>query len=521
MKGRTALNSIRYSKLYSCTLYGISGVKVEIEVSLLPGLAAFEIVGLGDSAIRESRDRVHAAIKNSGYEFPGGRITVSMAPAFIRKTGSAYDLPVAMGILAASRQIRDIPADICITGEISLNGQVRRIPGAINRIITAETEGFAKMIIPFDNLNEGSGICGITLFGVQNLQECIALLERGGEWPTQKVSAQESKTRETAARDISTIAGQPMAVRALQIAAAGRHNMLMVGSPGCGKTSIASVLPGILPALDPCEKIEVARIYSSCGLLQSGQAIPTIRPFRAPHHSATMAAISGGGLYPSPGEMTLAHTGVLFLDEINEFRPDVLDMLRQPMEEQKIRLTRNRYTMEYPADFMLVGAANPCKCGNLLERDVKSPCRCSGPSIEKHFTSISGPLMDRMDIYVELFRVSNDMLNSSIQESRTADSPEVRARIVAAWERQYERCRRHGVAPMLNSRIPSGMIGRVFECSGSFESFACKAVERLSLSVRGYQRMIRVARTIADYEGSAQIAPSHFAQALQLRRKQP
>lgn len=513
------MNAIRYSKIYSCTLFGISGVKVEIEVSLLPGLASFEIVGLGDSAIRESRDRVHAAIKNSGFEFPGGKITVSMAPAFIRKTGSAYDLPVAVGILAASRQIGDIPGNVCIAGEISLNGEVRKIPGAINRIITALTEGFEKMIIPSDNMNEGVGITGICLFGVRNMKECIALLENHREWIQPDPVIAANNESEVQARDISTIAGQPMAIRALQIAAAGRHNMLMVGSPGCGKTSIASVLPGILPGLDNAEKIEVARIYSSCGLLKQGRPIPGIRPFRAPHHSATMAAISGGGLYPTPGEMTLAHTGVLFMDEINEFRPEVLDMLRQPMEEQKIRITRNKYALEYPADFMLVGAANPCKCGNLLERDMKSPCRCSLQSIEKHFASISGPLMDRIDIYVELFRVSNEVLNNSIQESDISDSPGVRTKIIKSWEVQYERCRRHGVPPVLNSRLPSGMISRVFELGGNFEEFAYKAVERLNLSVRGYQKMIRVARTIADYEGCAQISAAHFAQALQLRRR--
>ncbi|MHB8962679.1 MAG: YifB family Mg chelatase-like AAA ATPase [Saccharofermentanales bacterium] len=513
------MNSIRYSKIYSCTLYGISGVKVEIEVSLLLGLASFEIVGLGDSAIRESRDRVHAAIKNSGFEFPGGKITVSMAPAFIRKAGSAYDLPVAIGILAASRQIGEIPKNVCIAGEISLNGDVRRIPGAINRIITAESEGFEKMILPADNLNEGSGIDGIRLYGVQNMRECIELLENRSEWRTPDNGKIPYKKTEIRSRDIATIAGQPMALRALQIAAAGRHNMLMIGSPGCGKTSIASVLPGILPALEHTEKIEVARIYSSCGLLKQDQPIPDVRPFRAPHHSATIAAISGGGLYPSPGEMTLAHTGVLFMDEINEFRAEVLDMLRQPMEEQKIRISRNKYTLEYPADFMLVGAANPCKCGNLLERDMKSPCKCSSQSIDKYFSSISGPLMDRIDIYVELFRVSNELLGSSIQETGASDSPAIREKVIAAWDRQFKRCRRHGVPPVLNSRLPPGLISRVFELGGNFEDFTSKAVEKLNLSVRGYQKIIRVARTIADYEGCAQISASHFAQALQFRRK--
>ncbi len=511
--------SYRYSKIISCALYGITGVKVEIEVSILPGLSSFEIVGLGDSAIRESRNRVHAAIKNNDYEFPNGRITVGMAPGFIRKEGTAFDLPIAIGILIASRQIRPPDEPICITGEMSLKGEIRSIPGSINRILTARSESIPFMIIPFNNLNEGIGIENIRIVGVKTLKETIELLDTRHPWPDQKQLFEEQNHSSSSIRDISTIIGQPQGVRALQIAAAGRHNLMMIGSPGCGKTSLAGILPGLLPRLDQEEKIEVTKIYSSCGLLKAGDGIMDERPFRAPHHNATLASITGGGSYPAPGEITLAHKGILFLDEMNEFSTTILDMLRQPMEEQKIRISRCRYSMEYPADFILVGAMNPCRCGYMLERDHKNPCSCSPQSVEKYFSNISGPIMDRMDLYVELSKVHSQEMNHSIQESTANESRAIREKVDQAWKIQHTRCLKHKIKPMHNSRLPSILISSVFEISDEVARFAADASERLDLSVRGYQKILRIARTIADYDGEEGITANHIAQALQFRKK--
>ncbi len=513
------MSSYRYSKVISCALYGISGVKVEIEVSILPGLTSFEIVGLGDSAIRESRDRVHAAIKNNGFIFPNGRITVGMAPGFIRKEGTAFDLPIGIAILAASNQIKQVDETVCITGEMSLSGEIRSIPGSINRILTARDEGITKIIIPYYNLSEGEGINDIDIYGVRTFIETIDLIESEYPWDKQIILSIEDKNDNNIFRDISSIVGQPLAVRALTIAAAGKHNLLMAGSPGCGKTTLAKILPGILPDLTLNEKIEVTKIYSSCGLLKSGNSILNQRPFRAPHHNATLSAITGGGAYPAPGEITLAHKGVLFLDEMNEFSSNILDMLRQPLEDKKIRISRCKYTMEYPADFILIGATNPCRCGNLLERDNRNPCTCSKQAIEKYFSNISGPILDRIDLYVELTKVSANCLNGSITENTERISPEIKSKVLNAWEIQFERCIKHNVSPELNSRISSVNIMQVFELSSDVLKFAVNASEKLDLSVRGYQKMLRIARTIADYDGDEIVSEKHIAQALQFRKK--
>lgn len=515
------MSSYRYSKIISCALYGINGVKVEIEVSILPGLSSFEIVGLADSAIKESRDRVHAAIMNNDFEFPNGHITVGMAPGFIRKAGTAFDLPIAIGILIASRQIQHPGDNLCIMGEMSLSGDVKGIPGTINRIITANSEGIDTMILPYENINEGEGLESVHLYGVRSLKETVDLLQTKKPWPYREVLPPDKKkeAEKPGFRDITTIIGQTMGVRALQIAAAGMHNLFLIGSPGCGKSSLAGVLPGIMPELDRDERIEVTKIYSSCGMLKTGSMAMNERPFRAPHHNATLSSITGGGLYPVPGEITLAHRGILFLDEMNEFPASILDMLRQPMEEQRIRISRNKYSMEYPADFILIGAANPCRCGNKLERDSKFPCVCSAQSIEKYFSNISGPIMDRMDLYVEMTKVPFRELKESITEPVKPESHLVRERVRKAWEVQRTRCRYHHIPPQLNSRVPSAQMMAAFELEEKVLKFAIAASEKLELSVRGYQKILRVARTIADYDGDDRVTTGHIAQALQFRRK--
>lgn len=513
------MGSYRYSKITSCALYGISGVKVDIEVSIIPGLSSFEIVGLGDCAIKESRNRVHAAIRNNGFEFPNGRITVGMAPGFIRKEGTAFDLPVAIGILLASRQIRQPKEQICVIGEMSLDGEIRGVPGSISRIITAKSEGVRRMLIPYKNLPECEGIEGISIYGVKSLSETIDMLRAAVPWPKQEMTAESIPADKPPFRDISTIIGQPSGVRAIQIAAAGRHNMMMIGSPGCGKTSLANVISGILPDMDQEEKIEVTKIYSSCGLLKNGDTIIRERPFRAPHHNATIASITGGGHNPAPGEITLAHNGVLFLDEMNEFSPNIINMLRQPMEEHRIRLSRCKYSIEFPADFILIGAANPCKCGYLLERDNKYPCTCSKQSIDRYFSNINGPIMDRMDLYLELTKVNSQNLNDSIKVSSINNSIEIKRKVEEAWSIQIKRCEKHKITPCLNSRLPAALMKTVFELNDDVLKFAADAGEKLDLSVRGYQKMLRIARTIADYDSEEILSTNHIAQAIQFRRK--
>jgi magnesium chelatase family protein len=305
----------------------------------------------------------------------------------------------------------------------------------------------------------------------------------------------------------------------LIIAAVGKHHILMVGGPGCGKTSLASVMPGILPDPDEKEKIEITKIYSSCGMIQELQGNFFRRPFRTPHHNATISAITGGGLFPVPGEITLAHGGVLFLDEMNEFSQKILDQLRKPLEEQKISICRNKYTVEYPADFLLIGAANPCSCGNLLERNPQYPCTCSQQTIKKYLDHISGPLFDRIDIYTELFRVSHEDLPHSIREQNSSDSKTIRNHIMRTWDIQKKRCIRHQIQPFLNSRLPTELLTKVFELHDDILEFSSEVAGRLNLTVRSYQKMIRIARSIADYDNEEHIRKNHIAQAVQFRRK--
>ncbi|MFA5564125.1 ATP-binding protein [Candidatus Nomurabacteria bacterium] len=509
---------MRYSKVSSCGIFGIAGIKVEIEVSLLPGISSFEIVGLGDSAIREARNRVHAAIRNSGFDFPKGRIIVGMAPASIHKSGTSYDLPIAVGLLAASGQIKQLPSDTCIFGEMSLNGEIRGITGAVNRIIAAAEAGFEKIVLPYANLNE----CGIDnridIFGVKDLNESIAVIDSGKSPQTYSDKYENETNNFTKHRDISSIIGQSGAVYALQIAAAGWHNLMMTGSPGCGKTSIAEVLPGILPELDAEEWSQVAMIYSARGVMDKS-IVRRERPFRSPHHSITSVAMTGGGGVPMPGEMSLAHKGILFLDEINEFKQEVLGNLKQPLEEQVIRISRQKYQIEFPADFILVAASNPCNCGNLLERDTKNPCRCSPQNIRRYLSALNGALADRIDIYVEMCKVPSELLEKSVSLASEIKSHEVRERITEAWKHQFDRCEKYGIRKNFNSRVRPSDIGKAFEFENGLLEYTGKAISKLELSVRSYQKMLRLARTIADYEGCEKVSSTHFAKALQFRRK--
>ncbi len=523
----------RFSQIKSCALYGIQGILVDIEVSVLPGLPSFEIVGLGDSAVRESRNRVHAAIKNNGYVFPAGRVIASYAPAWLRKEGTAYDLPLALALLAASGQIAQPDRMICVFGELSLNGAIRGVPGVVCRALTCKDHHMNVILVPAVNYTEAESVMRQAVFPLRHLQDAVRFLEHDYDQtsiPSQPAIQEYdsggnnrggNEADSFPRTDIRQIIGQEKAIRALQIAAAGWHNLLLLGSPGCGKTSLASTMPGLLPALNTDESMQVTRIYSASGLLKDGQGMISRRPFRAPHHTATRAALIGGGSVPMPGEVTLAHLGILFLDEMTEFQPEMLDLLRQPMESRTVHLVRLKHSMVYPADFLLIGAANPCRCGEYLENNTA--CRCTREKVQEHLNRISGPLLDRIDLTVEMTRLPAGQLEASLHGGRTdsLDSAGTACRISRCWEIQFERCRQQGRLPDLNGRLNSDNLSDDFLVSSSAAAFAARSAGRFNFSVRSCKKIIRIARTIADLADSPDVREEHVAEALQFRFRWP
>ena len=501
---------------------------VEIEAAILPGLPSFEIVGLGDSAVRESRNRVHAAIKNSNFDFPASRITASYAPAWLRKEGSAFDLPLALAILIASGQIPAADPSLCIFGELSLTGEVRRVPGAICRVATCRENHLQRIMVPIGNAAEALSAGEEWLLPVTHLREAADLLKgvhtaalRASHSVPQTASLQALSPGNHPQRDISSIIGQEKAIRALQIAAAGRHNLLLMGSPGCGKTSLASLLPDLLPPFEPEDALQVTRIFSAAGLLGDSDGLMTRRPFRTPHHSITRSAMIGGGSIPSPGEVSLAHHGVLFLDEMTEFQPDTLDLLRQPMEDQTVRLVRLRHSITYPADFILVGAANPCRCGEYFEPN--DCCRCTDDNVRQHLNRLSGPLLDRIDLTVEMTRLPASDLPLCVkrQNGVRKRTGELSAEINRSWQIQKQRCLRQGIPVTANGRMHSQDLLKILDISPAVADYAASAAVGLNLSVRGYQRILRLARTIADLEAATEVTFAHLAEAMQFRIRMP
>lgn len=497
------------AKMMSYGLVGINGVPITVEIDITRGAQTADTVGLPDNAVKESRERIRSAIINSGYDYPQMRVLVNLAPADIKKEGTVYDLPIALGILAAKGAFPINAADGCvIIGELALDGSVRSVTGVLPMVIDAYERGFRKIMLPAENADEASYFGDIDVYPVKNLIEaCRHFKGTNPITPHPQLDWKEHKTHYE--YDFSEIKGQHAAKRAAEIACAGNHNLLLIGSPGSGKTMLARSIPSILPEISMEESLEITRIHSVAGELK-GRGIITERPFRAPHHSASIPSLVGGGAKALPGEISLAHCGVLFMDEFPLFPPSVLDALRQPLEDGTVSVTRAAAKATYPAEIMLVAAMNPCPCGNYGSKTKE--CRCTPVQIERYRSRISSPLLDRLDIHIEMNEVDyKDLTDKTAGES----SASIRERVLSARLKQKERYKDEGV--LFNSRLSAALLKKYCRMTSDAEELLHTAYDKLKLSARGYTRIIKVSRTISDLDGSDRIEKKHVLEAVQFR----
>ncbi len=504
------------ASVLTAAVYGVDGFIVSVETDIALGLPAFNIVGLPDAAVRESQHRVQAALKNSGFAFPNRHITVNLAPADVKKEGAAFDLPIAVGILAA---VGVVPAPALkknmLVGELSLDGSLRPVRGAVSMALAARSAGLTGLVLPRANTTEAAMVVDLPVFGVVSLVEVVNFLKGTTHLEPVRVDIDELFRRSaTQPGDLADVHGHEHAKRALEIAAAGSHNLLMVGPPGSGKTMLARRLPTILPPLTLNEALETTRIHSVVGALTSDRPLVAVRPFRSPHHNISESGIIGGGSVPRPGEASLAHNGVLFLDELPEFRRDVLEALRQPLEDGEVTIGRARSSFTFPARFMLVCAMNPCPCG--FYGDPRHACTCSQQRIRRYRARISGPLLDRIDIHVEVPALRYDELTS---RRNGESSAAVARRVIRARQTQLER---FTAAPLrqpvyANAQMGPQHVKRFCPVSSQCDEILRSAIDRLGLSARAYHRVLKVARTIADLESEPDIKPAHVTEAVQYR----